>query len=886
MPQLVKKRRSGWAVLAVGALVASILAVGASPAAAAVRKPDFESQWKACLGPALVGNDFSDVSMDSVHYENINCLDHYGITVGKGDGTFDPEGNVTRSQMALFLARAADAAGIDLGDATANDFTDVNADDEERADAINRLVDAGIMFGDTNDSFDPPSTTLFAPTDHVTRWEMAVFLFAFLDHALDSVMVDVWPPNVDGDSSNRVELGSEDGGRSGTRPDDHFGDARRQTPFDVNDRISAIYELGITTGLDDKIGVDGVFNPNGLVTRAQMASLVMRTMGHTNLRPAGLSAQSTDDDTQVSVRDADFVPIPGDRTEVFTTNFPDDAFNVNGACIVQYTQNQDPGFDECQIDVGDRLTSDDDGNALWEGVGLKSGNRLTIPCTAGSTMFDTYTFMSGTRGADTDYTIFAWKGGIGDTVSKDDLVKSSPANVLTRLNNATKAVVTGGVVGANSLDAGIHVPMGRSVTFTVQLRDEKGRDVGPSPEADNSFNIRIDTYTEQPHADGTNEGLISGDINDQDTPDTSDDMLVGTAENAFGGDDVTRSRDIEVPLESGQFQITIGTPDYQRHRNNRDTIIRVFIAGGPDNELDIIDMTGPPRGEAVRTVDGLQLADVRFSDNGATVRTVGADAAAWRLRSPRNRNSIAVTVHDQYGNLYRVGDHEVQATDPVTAADFPGAVPEPDDNEEALRGGYLMSRSGRRSIGYTHNGTRPLAQIVTLQLRVPGTSAVENDPDTLEDEAADYVPPVNVGTVATEDTAGSGQKWVTVYWANRGGVPTDTSGDPILLGDPAANFIIVDDQDFDDVDGAVGTGDITDTYPVAYSYGDDDKFVVEGEVVSMDQFEEILAQHGPLPLLIADLGTLSWVGYDFNRPRDGATWSIDGLSCREAPEGD
>ena len=34
MPQLVKKRRSGWAVLAAAAMVASILAVGASPAAA------------------------------------------------------------------------------------------------------------------------------------------------------------------------------------------------------------------------------------------------------------------------------------------------------------------------------------------------------------------------------------------------------------------------------------------------------------------------------------------------------------------------------------------------------------------------------------------------------------------------------------------------------------------------------------------------------------------------------------------------------------------------------------------------------------------------------------------------------------------------------------
>ena len=36
-----------------------------------------------------------------------------------------------------------------------------------------------------------------------------MFLFAFLDHALDSVMVDVWPKTVDGDSSNRVELGSD-----------------------------------------------------------------------------------------------------------------------------------------------------------------------------------------------------------------------------------------------------------------------------------------------------------------------------------------------------------------------------------------------------------------------------------------------------------------------------------------------------------------------------------------------------------------------------------------------------------------------------------------------------------------------------------------------------
>ena len=74
----------------------------------------------------------------------------------------------------------------------------------------------------------------------------------------------------------------------------------------------------------------------------------------------------------------------------------------------------------------------------------------------------------------------------------------------------------------------------------------------------------------------------------------------------------------------------------------------------------------------------------------------------------------------------------------------------------------------------------------------------------------------------------------------------NVTGEPILLGDAAANFIIVDDQDFDDVnvDGRTGPGHHRDTYPFAYPYGADDKFVVEGEVVNIDQFEEILAQHG------------------------------------------
>ena len=113
---------------------------------------------------------------------------------------------------------------------------------------------------------------------------------------------------------------------------------------------------------------------------------------------------------------------------------------------------------------------------------------------------------------------------------------------------------------------------------------------------------------------------------------------------------------------------------------------------------------------------------------------------------------------------------------------------------------------------------------------------------------------------------------VSVYWADRGAI-SENDDQAILLGDPGSNHILIDSDDGGD------------TVPHAYGYGADDKFVVEGEVVTMDQFEEILAAFGSAPKLIASLGTLSWVGYDYNRPNDGATWTIDDLSCR-APAGD
>ena len=59
-------------MLAAGALVASILAFGAAPAAAGKQQPDARSTWLACVGAAKAGHGFTDVSMSSAHYHDIH----------------------------------------------------------------------------------------------------------------------------------------------------------------------------------------------------------------------------------------------------------------------------------------------------------------------------------------------------------------------------------------------------------------------------------------------------------------------------------------------------------------------------------------------------------------------------------------------------------------------------------------------------------------------------------------------------------------------------------------------------------------------------------------------------------------------------------------------
>jgi hypothetical protein len=119
--------------------------------------------------PPAAGQGFVDIAdFAPATRTAINQLAVLGITQGTSPTTFDPDGSVTRWQMALFLTRVAVLVGIPLSAVPPGVFADVAGFPPETQMAINQLAAAGIARGTSATTFDPDADVL--------RWQMALFL--------------------------------------------------------------------------------------------------------------------------------------------------------------------------------------------------------------------------------------------------------------------------------------------------------------------------------------------------------------------------------------------------------------------------------------------------------------------------------------------------------------------------------------------------------------------------------------------------------------------------------------------------------------------------------------------------------------------------------------
>ena len=402
-------RRARWGVLLLLALVGSLLFGPSVPVAGQDNEPDEPATYSACVGPAIDSAGFSDVARyPAAAKAAINCLAHYEITQGTATGDFDPDGEVTRWQMALFLVRAAGPAGIVVPHPSDQGFRDIGGLAGYIRVAINQLADLEITKGTTESRFSPHSV--------VTRRQMAQFLARFLEAA------PVGPGGVDIDD---VELDKEE---------EYFEDLR-YVPRGVHGVIATLFEMGVTTGTSSTR-----FSPDEPVTRSQMAFFITRALAHTNARPSGLTLQyagktvTAGDITAlvISMRDSNHRPIPDTLVDLFYASSRREAFDSQGRCTGRVST-EIAGL-PCQIDVNDE-TTDADGNLIYE---------LII---------------------NEERVLWAWEG---DQFDDFDLDATAYVSVeFSTVKGATHFLFTDDLYPEAT-----KVPYGRSVTFTLQLVDE------------------------------------------------------------------------------------------------------------------------------------------------------------------------------------------------------------------------------------------------------------------------------------------------------------------------------------------------------------------------------------------------------------------------------
>ncbi len=176
------------------------------------------------LAVRTAGQGFSDVGPRHTHIDGITYVDVNEITSGCGGWRYCPGRDVTRGQMATFLTKAlALPPGGDSG------FSDVRGHTHEAG--IRAVVAAGIARG--------VEEGRFAPDTPMRRDQMASLLATALDLPA-------------GDAT--------------------FTDVAEDSPH--REAISAVAAADITSGIGD-----GRFGPAQPVTRAQMATFLMKATG-------------------------------------------------------------------------------------------------------------------------------------------------------------------------------------------------------------------------------------------------------------------------------------------------------------------------------------------------------------------------------------------------------------------------------------------------------------------------------------------------------------------------------------------------------------------------------------------------------------------------------
>ena len=120
-------------------------------------------------------NNFTDVKESDWFYPTVKYVSENGIVNGYEDGTFLPNNNITREQIATIVYRYAKTKGYDvtLGGMAVREYEDYEAISSWAREAMQWAVNTKLITGKT--------ATTVNPLDNATRAEAATIIMRFIE---------------------------------------------------------------------------------------------------------------------------------------------------------------------------------------------------------------------------------------------------------------------------------------------------------------------------------------------------------------------------------------------------------------------------------------------------------------------------------------------------------------------------------------------------------------------------------------------------------------------------------------------------------------------------------------------------------------------------------
>lgn len=289
------------------------------------------------------GSDFKDVAVNAWHAPYIAWAVEQGLVTGYGNGSFGPQDDVTREQMAVIFVRYLRGKGFTPQRTQPDEaaFTDAAQVSAYAKDAVTLLQQAGVLQGDAQGKYSPRQT--------VSRAEAATMFMRMTQTPLEPLeQAAVEPSTVFGSVTNEA------------------GEVLAAVEIHVSDADSGQLRVETMTVADGRYVLKllpGEYRVDFALAGYQTlhAALTIDKAGRTIVLPEPVVLKKNDGtqaDTYVFegyVTDEAGAPVPGATVELF--------FELNPACNTSVFTN-DNGFYRYECD----LSAFSDDGVDWYGV--------------------------------------------------------------------------------------------------------------------------------------------------------------------------------------------------------------------------------------------------------------------------------------------------------------------------------------------------------------------------------------------------------------------------------------------------------------------------------------------------------------------------------------